>query len=338
MTLSATSIMNNSDTPREASPVNTGATPAAQALLQYLYSVRDRGKVLSAQHVYLDEDDNEAEHVAKLTGKYPAIVEIDLRDFKRRPDLKERRLNFAKAWHQAGGLVGVSWHETNPELSSLDEGGYQYGAKKKMSQARFEELITPGSELHQRWLEHVDLAAGWLRELQNADVPVLWRPYHEMTGGWFWWGEKKPESFCQLWMMMYDRLTRHHQLDNLLWVWSAAMLGDDYAAYLPLDYVDVAGIDLYYPSRADQGFAERAAQIEEAAQGKPVALAEVGTLPELDILHNHTGFVWFTVWRRGWLDNEHYPKPQENGPGNCPAWIQEVYASPKVITRDALPG
>jgi len=321
----------------EPEPVNPTASPAAVEVLRYIYEVRDQGKVLSAQHVYLQDDYDETRHIHKLTGKHPAIAEFDLLGFRESPEKKSKYIDFATKWSAAGGLVAVSWHETSPELQVLDEGGYATGTKKKMAQAVFDKVVTPGTELHGKWIEHVDHAAKWLGELQDAGIVVLWRPYHEMTGGWFWWGAKEPESFRRLWANTYERLTVHHKLNNLLWVWSAAKAGDNYTRYLSIDYVDIGGVDMYLGTRTDPQFVARAAMARKAARGKPYALTEVGCMPTLDILLNKTGFVWFEIWGKGWLDNEHWGKPKSNGPGNAPAWVKEIYAHPKVISREDLP-
>ncbi|WP_320040571.1 glycosyl hydrolase [uncultured Desulfobacter sp.] len=321
---------------KQIRPVNPNATPAMRSVLNYIYDVRGRGQILSAQYITPPANYNEAEHVRTLTGKLPAFVEFDFLSFHKMPERKEYFLNFAKAWYRAGGLVGVCWHETSPELAVLDEGGLKHGTRKKMSQEQFADTIKEGTELNRRWLEHLDQAARWLKELQKAGVVVLWRPYHEMTGGWFWWGAKEPKSFLSLWKKAYERLTKHHQLNNLIWVWSASSQSDDYEAYLPRDFVDIIGIDLYYSSRDNPKFAQRAAEIQRIAKGKPIALTEVGAIPTLDILINQTDFTYFTVWGKGWLDNEHYYKPRQNGPGNSPAWIREVYAHPQVISKDEI--
>ncbi len=332
------SIINSygSESSPQSQPVNPNALSDVRFVLKYIYERKDRGMILSSQHISLTKNYNEAEHVRSLTGKMPSIVEFDLLNFHKTPARKERYINFAKAWSKAGGLVAVSWHETSPELCILDEGGYQYGTKKMMTQERFEDVLTEGTELNRRWRDHLDLAACWLGELQKAGVVVLWRPYHEMTGDWFWWGGKKPETFRVLWRKAYEHLTNRHRLNNLIWVWSAAQVGDDYAAYLPLNAVDVVGIDIYITKRDDPEFLRRANMIRRIAQGKPIALTEVGTIPCLDILINRTEFTWFSVWGRGFLDNQHYSKSLQNGSGNSPAWILETYAHPKVITKDEI--
>jgi len=84
------------------------------------------------------------------------------------------------------------------------------------------ELLTPGSALNRRWCAQVDVIAGYLKQLQAAHVPVLWRPYHEVNGDWFWWGGRKgKDGSAALYRQLYDRFVNRHHLDNLVWVWNA---------------------------------------------------------------------------------------------------------------------
>lgn len=199
----------------------------------------------------------------------------------------------------------------------------------------FEQVVTPGTQLHAKWLDHVDKAAVWLKELEQAGVVVFWRPYHEMTGAWFWWGAKQPETFHKLWVGLYERLTEHHGLNNLIWVWSAAQAGSEYEAYLPHDYVDITGVDIYQRSREAPEFAAKFQAIERAANGKPVALTEVGLLPLPRTLNEETEYVWFVLWGRGFLDQDHYGAPRDKT-GNRAEDVVELYKQPIVISRDEL--
>ena len=89
-----------------------------------------------------------------------------------------------------------------------------------------------------------DIAAG-LQQLRDAGVVVLWRPFHEMNGGWFWWGAKKPDVFMQLWRQMFDYFTVQKKLNNLLWVYAANTGGRTTAFYPGDGYVDLVGVDAY---------------------------------------------------------------------------------------------
>ena len=319
-------------------PVNPGATDSARRVLDYLYKLKKENKIMAGQHVYLSSSPREYVHVHNLTGEWPAVIAFDLLGFNKNPKERRTYLKLAKEYWKAGGLVSISWHETSPALSTLDEGGYSHGTKKRMSQEDFEKVVTPGTKLHERWLEHVDKAAGWLKELEEAGVVVLWRPYHELTGGWFWWGAKEPESFKKLWGNTYRRMTKHHGLNNLIWVWSAAQRGDaeDYRAYMPADCVDVGGQDIYRRDRDHPTFVQRYEWAQKAAGEKPVGLTEVGLLPHPETVEQRTRYVWFLIWGRGFLDNKHYKAPGSKA-GNRPEAVKEFYAHPATVTRSELP-
>ena len=131
------------------------------------------------------------------------------------------------------------WHEGKP----TDSPPYEFSRNviAKMTDAEWNKLITPGSELNKKWLVQIDIIAGYLKQLQDAGVTVLWRPYHEMNGVWFWWGNRKGENgIVKLWKMMYERYTNYHHLNNLLWVWGANGLRD-----IPFD--EAYAYKDYYP-------------------------------------------------------------------------------------------
>jgi mannan endo-1,4-beta-mannosidase len=170
-----------------------------------------------------------------------------------------------------GGLVTVSWHARNP---------WTGGDSWDLSDANLAELITPGSKAYTRWMDALDEIARALAQLRDAGVVVLWRPLHEMNGNWFWWGmAAHPDdatAYRALWRQMHDRFTRHHGLNNLIWVYSVVPEADQ-SWTRPVDYyypgpdvVDLVGIDLY----ADDIQIPDYPALE--AFGKPLALTEFG--------------------------------------------------------------
>lgn len=90
-----------------------------------------------------------------------------------------------------------------------------------------------------------------LLKLQKAGVPVLWRPLHEAEGKWFWWGAKGPEACKKLWALVYDRLTKHHKVNNLIWTWNS--VASDW--YPGPSTVDVLSTDVY--AQGDHGVSFR---------------------------------------------------------------------------------
>ena len=91
----------------------------------------------------------------------------------------------------------------------------------KLTDEQWNELLTPGTELHKRWCAQVNVIAAYLKDLQAAHIPVLWRPYHEMNGDWFWWGGRRgTNGTVALYLQLFDRFQNQHKLKNLIWVWS----------------------------------------------------------------------------------------------------------------------
>jgi hypothetical protein len=158
-------------------------------------------------------------------------------------------------------------------------------------------VLTPGTALYKHWCAQVDVIAGFLKQLQDAHVPVLWRPYHEMNGDWFWWGGRTGQySTIALYRQIYDRLVNYHHLNNLVWVWSMdrpSTPAREHAKFFPgTEFVDVLALDVYgsdfNPSYYDS--------LVSLSQGKPLALAEVGTPPSPEILCQQPRWTYYMTW------------------------------------------
>ena len=92
-----------------------------------------------------------------------------------------------------------------------------------------------------------------LKPLADAGIPVLWRPLHEIDGGWFWWTcPSKPERTAELWRILFRETYAVHGYHNLIWVWSSSeknpfRFGLEYRKkfYPGSQFVDIIGVDLY---------------------------------------------------------------------------------------------
>ena len=143
-------------------------------------------------------------------------------------------------------------------------------------------------------IEDIDAAAEALKELQEAGVPVLWRPLQEASNGWFWWGASGSEAYQWLWHLMYTRMVDYHQLHNLIWIWN----GQSAEYLVPDTEYDIAAADIYvdadeaYGSRYEQFFA-----LQKIAKNKMVALSECSTIPDLTAIRRDQA-VWsfFGLW------------------------------------------
>jgi mannan endo-1,4-beta-mannosidase len=226
-----------------ADPANPNANAKARAILNYLERLPSRSdkRLLSGQFCGCGPGANAAvcKEILEKTGCAPAIIGLDYSDHSKSVlALEYKTVNRAAIeYTRQGGLVTISAHLYNP---ANPKGG---GLRDPPIDLKL--LLQPGSEIHERWIKELDVLAAGLKELQNAGVVVLWRPFHEMNGGWFWWGANKPDAFILVWRHMFDYFTKEKQLNNLLWVYSPNH-GEKTADYYPGDrYVDIVGLDAY---------------------------------------------------------------------------------------------
>ena len=283
-------------------PVNENASPEAQKLLAYLYEIDDE-HTLAGQHNYNHEMSRYTNKAQEIGGRYPAIWGTDF-IWNADQDPGQKIVDEAIEKHKAGFIVTLMWHAGRP----MDDPPYRWSEsiQGEISDEEWTELTTPGNPLHARWRDQIDKIASYLKQLRDAHVPVLWRPYHEMNGVWFWWGDKKGENgYAKLWKMMYDRFVNFHHLDNLIWVWNANAPRDipkdeaySYKDYYPgPEYVDVLATDVYNFDYEQKDYEE----LLSLANGKVIALGEVGELPKIEILEAQPKWAWFMVWA-SWLE------------------------------------
>jgi len=313
-------------TSSDPQPVNPKATKEAKELLSYLYTLKGK-KILSGQHNFGHELQRSTDTVKSYSGFYPAIWGADFLYMKRLDNSMQVVVDEAIKQHKKGSIITLMYHQVKPfEHDSL---GFRKSVKGRVTDEEWEQIVTPGTEYHKMLLEKIDNVAFYLKQLQDENIPILWRPYHEMNGMWFWWGDRKgPDGFVKLWHIMYDRYVNHHQLDNLIWVWNANGPRDwendeayAYDLYFPgIDVVDVLATDVYKNDYKQSHHDNLLA----LAEGKPIALGECGILPIPEILQQQTEWVWFMDWAKWiWTVNE-------------PEDVKKLYLDEKVLTLDEV--
>lgn len=304
---------------------NPNASRQAKELYRYL--TRQYGKaILSGQQ--------ELEHVGwieLMTGKKPAIVGFDFMDYS--PSRTERgamtsATDEALAWHRQGGIVTFTWHWNAP-TGLIDEPGKEWWRGFYTEATTFDvqyALSHPESEAYRLLIRDIDAIAVQLQRLEDAKVPVLFRPLHEAEGGWFWWGAKGPEPAKELYRVLYDRITRHHGIDNLIWVWNSI----DPSWYPGDDIVDIVSTDFYAGAVDHNPLIQPYERlIELARDNKVIALAENGPIPDPDLLTIYGAhWSWFLTWTGDFLTDGKY---------NSFEHLRKIYNHPYVITLDELP-
>jgi mannan endo-1,4-beta-mannosidase len=310
-------------------PVNPGSSPEARKLLEFLYSISGN-KTLSGQHNYPGFRSGYSKRAREITGHTPAIWGQDFgftggagdKDaiLHRAPNMEE-----AIRQHREGSIITLMWHAVRP--MDDEPNGWKESVQNKLTDAQWAELTRVGSPLHRRWLQQLTVVAGYLSKLRDAHVPVLWRPYHEMNGDWFWWGFRPgPQGTAALYRQMFEVFTKQFGLNNLLWVWNANKVNDEgnagpYRDYFPgLDTVDILATDVYHSDYRDSHYT----QLLELAQGKPVALGEIGAVPDPTIFIRQPRWAWFMIWS-DFLDGT-----------NSHGAIQALYNDHRVLSREGL--
>jgi mannan endo-1,4-beta-mannosidase len=306
-------------------PVTAGASAECRALVDLLHRLSGRA-LLSGQHNQPAHGSGWSERIAGLVGTAPAVwgMEIGFSAPGTIDAVDRREANLAEAvsWHERGAVIACTWHAVCPvdDEPVAFEGGI---LRDDFTADQYDEVLTRGSGLHSRWCAQVDVAADVLRTLQDAGVPVLWRPYHEMNGPWFWWGGQ-PDRARALWRQLFDRLTVHHGLRNLVWVWnpnapygSAAPFEQFYPGH---DVVDALAVDTY----GGHYEAQTCSALLGLAGGRPIGLGEVGALPPDEVMEAQSRWAWFMGW------------PGKVTAENTEERIREVYENPRVLDLEGL--
>jgi mannan endo-1,4-beta-mannosidase len=310
----------------QETPINPDATPEARALLEHLYRISGT-RIIAGQHNYPGHISRCTNRAWEITGKRPALWGQDFGFERYGQDAITHRqavMDEAKRKHAEGSIVTLMWHAVRP----IDDepSGWSTSVQNRLTAQEWDELVTPGTPLNGRWRAQVDVIAGFLAQLRDERIPVLWRPYHEMNGGWFWWGKKSgPRGYVALWEMLYERLVGHHGLHNLLWVWNANAPNDNADAYAPYfpgrERVDVLAADVYHGDYRQSHHNELVA----LAGGKPIALGEVGTMPTPAILAAQPRWAWFMTWA-GFLA----------AVDNPPELVRALYEDGRTVTLEGL--
>ncbi|MBN1893386.1 hypothetical protein JW906_02780 [bacterium] len=294
---------------RSRKPVTPAASKEARALLNLFYSISGR-HILTGQHNYPNTRDRNTQFASRTIGKTPAVWSTDMGfaedgdtdSYLARPDIVDE----ARRQHEKGSLVTICWHAVPPTAEEPVTFRPRRGeaaaeslatVQGRLTDSQFSEVLTPGTALHSRWCRQVDSVAVYLRKLGEAHVPVLWRPYHEMNGDWFWWGGRhEPGGTVSLYRQLYDRLVYHHKLDNLVWVWSVDRPNKPamhFSHYYPgNEYLDIVALDVYgndfNPVYYDS--------LVTLSRGKPLVLGEVGNPPALEIMRSQPKWAYYVVW------------------------------------------
>lgn len=311
------------------------ATKRAE-ILRFISDLQKQHKTLTGvqvneYEVYLDCTSQD--RLFDMTGTRPAILGLELMNVIAQPPYASYLVRRAVAQTASGGLVTMSWHERNP-VEVCARGEFFDCVKKPMSAETLKALLTPGTREHQLWLADVDAIAKVLNALQSKGVVVLFRPYHEMNGGWFWWG--KQNAYPELWDALHDELVGRDKLNNLIWIWSADRDVPDASRYFPRrNKPDVVGIDVYEDDPDSSKYTDGHSNVKQAGGTVPFALSEVGFLPSRKTV-DAINPAWALLWGGEFL-NGAWAYPNSCDACNRPARVAAFMREDRMVPLDKMP-
>lgn len=330
---------------------NPNASDSAKRLYNYLCDQYGE-HIISGQQEYCGEHnyninadpdcnnyivDNEAEfqYILEKTGKQPAIRGIDLLAYNSTSDWRDHAPERAIQWvNEYKGIATMTWHWNVPtEKGSKDTAFYVESANPVFTTFSISEALKEGTWENEVLMADIDLIAGELKKLRDADAPVLWRPLHEAEGAWFWWGAEGPEPCKELYRLLYDKLTNEYGLDNLIWIWTGSTSPAAADWYPGDDVVDIVGYDKYNAVDGLPNLSSISSTFYSLVQStdcqKMVAMTENDSIPSLEnLVNDKAAWLYFCPWYMNYLTSE-----QNNPVDN----LIEIYNSDYCITLDELP-
>lgn len=312
-------------------PVNSNAQDCVKNVMKYLSDITYK-QIITGQHT-LTMAQEELSHIEKVTGKLPALVGFELLSYSPNINyfdtddecMKEVTENYGtlkKAWEWAEkkGLITFTWHWFSP-LGGRSKAFFTDNTDFDAAKA-----VIDGTAENIALISDMDMMAGLLRPFCDKHIPILWRPFHEGDGNWFWWGAKGAEPLKKLWGIMYDRFTNVHKLNNLIWVWNAPTP----ECYPGDDTVDIISRDMYPPEHEHTSQSEMYYDLMKITnQNKITIIGETGTLPSAKaIAEERVGWASYMTWSQVFCLTEKF---------NTNDALKEMYSSPYSVTKDKLP-
>lgn len=339
------------------------ATSETKSLMNYLTSVYGEHIISGQQEIYGGGHDGnyeqEFEYLYDLSGEYPAIRGFDFMNYNPLYGWEDGTTERIIEWvNERGGIATASWHINLPKDfdsyeigDTLDWTDCSYGVNSTFS---VENAVVDGTKENQYLDTIIEDLAEQLTILQDNNVPIILRPFHEAegnggldgSGAWFWWAQDGAEAYKALWQYFYDALTEDYEFYNIIWEQNLYAWSDDSAQwYVGDDYVDIVGYDKYNTTynRHDgltSGPNEDAESkifyslVDYVDGNKMVSMPENDTVPSLTNLQiEEAGWLYFCIW----YDNDGDSNFVSSDSYQNADTLKEMYQSDYCITLSELP-
>lgn len=334
-------------------PINVNATENTKKLMKYLADGYGEF-VLSGQYINTFDDFSkekfltdandekswnvflcdELKAVNSVTQDYPIVLGLDVALIPLEND--QATVDFAKQWHEAGGIVTMCWHWFAPNREGEKQAFYSKDTDFDLKKV----LANPQGEDYKALIKDIDTLSEALKPLMEMDVPILWRPLHEASGKWFWWGDSGKDSYRVLYDLLYERMTNVHGLNNLIWVANA----QNESWYVGDDKCDILADDPYYDENSRTDYEKNPANIKRfikmynTTDKKIIAMSENEYLPNIDVMfENDVYWIMFATWCREFvciMDENEQTTPVYSEKYATKEEVSKVYLNERVITMN----
>ena len=348
----------------QSGPIDKLATPETKALFRNLKTLSKNHTLFGHQHAteyghgWQGEDGRS--DVKSVTGSHPAVIGVDLMGFTvgKAEEIEEAMEKLRKnvaATYDRGGVTTVAWHFSNP----VSGGGFNWKDSISLPAVKY---IIPGGEAHERYKDILKSIAMWARSVKGKDgkvVPMIFRPFHEFDGDWFWWGRSHStvDEFKSLWKFTVSYLRDSMQVHSFLYAFSPDnrfLTDEKFLERYPGDeWVDMVGMDNYGDMGRDRYAVDTAAHklkiVSDYAKraGKLAAFTETGleSIPNatwwtgtlLKVMRNSDmELAYVLVWRNDVRSPTHYYAPYP-GHSSVPDFIR-FYNDPYTLFENDIKG
>jgi mannan endo-1,4-beta-mannosidase len=298
--------------------------------------------------------------VKSVTGSHPAVIGVDLSGFTGGSEeqvtaTKENLKKIVAATYDRGGVTTLAWHFLNP----VSEGGFYWKDSVSLPAVRY---IIPGGEAHDKYKDILRGIADWANSVKGSDgkvVPMIFRPFHEFDGDWFWWGRSHctKEEFVSLWRFTVSYLRDSLNIHSFIYAFSPDNRFNTIQQYLERypgdEWVDMVGMDNYGDMGRDRNAPDTAAMklkiVSDYAKkaGKLAAFTETGleSIPDpswwnetlLKVMRNsNMELSYVLVWRNDVRSPTHYYAPYP-GHSSVPDFIR-FYNDPYTLFEKDIKG
>ncbi len=346
-------------------PIDKQASEMTVALYNNLHAIPSQGGILFGQqdattmgHIWSSES-NKRSDIKEMCGAHPAVIGADFVGLcsdnpAKVESSKEALINQIKGTYKRGGVTTICWHSANP---MVERSNYKW----EDSQIKAVAEMLPGGKANAKYISWLENVADVMHRIKGKDrepIPIIFRPFHEFDGDWFWWGVSHctTEEFVALWRYTVEYLRDELGVHNILYAFSPDCKFESeeelLARYPGDEYVDIIAFDEYWDFRPDgandpQLALKKSRIISDVAtkRDKIAAMSETGlegvtdptwyTNTLLPILKDEqVSFAYVMVWRNSNYSSGHHYAPYKGHPAE--ADFVKFYEDPFTIFEDEV--